>query len=262
MEFKTLLFDLHDSVATITLNRPEANHAIDLQMAKDLCYAAMHCSENQEVRAIVITASGKVFCAGGDLKSMASDVEKTPGMVKEMSSYFHLAVSRLTRGRAPVIVAVNGIAMGAGMSIACIGDVALAAESATFAVTYTRVGLTPDGGLTYFLPRLVGLRRASELIMTNRQLSAAEALQWGLVSQVVPDADLPARAAALAGQLASGATMAFGAARRLIESGISMPLETQLEFESQSIVDMTRTQDALEAFASFAQKRKPKFQGK
>ncbi|MGA9048412.1 MAG: enoyl-CoA hydratase-related protein [Dehalococcoidia bacterium] len=262
MQFKTLLFDIADSVATITLNRPEANHAIDLQMAKDLCYAAMHCSENSAVRAILITATGPVFCAGGDLKAMAGEVEKTPGLLKEMSSYLHLAISRLTRGAPPVVIAVNGIAMGAGMSLACAGDIAVAAQSATFAVAYTQVGLTPDGGLTYFLPRLVGLRRASELVLTNRRLSAKEALDLGLVTEVVPDAELMNRARTITGQLAAGATRAYGAARKLIHGGLSSTLETQMEFESQSIVDMARTADAHEAFTAFAEKRKPKFQGK
>jgi 2-(1,2-epoxy-1,2-dihydrophenyl)acetyl-CoA isomerase len=143
-----------------------------------------------------------------------------------------------------------------------VGDIALAAQSATFTVAYTQVGLTPDGGLTYFLPRLVGLRRASELVLTNRRLSAKEALDLGIVTEVVPDAELMTRARAITRQLAAGATLAFGAARKLIQGGLSSSLETQMEFESQSIVDMARTADAREAFTAFAQKRKPRFQGK
>jgi len=255
MQFETIIYDVKDNIARITLNRPDANNAMNVQMTRDLCYAAMDTSENQLVRGILITGTGKTFCPGGDIKSFASAGENLPGILKEMTSYLHLAISRFTRGQAPVIVAVNGIAAGAGLSLACMGDMLLVAESARFTMAYTQIGLSPDGGATYFLPRLIGLRHTQELALTNRQLSAKEALNWGIATEVVPDSELMSRSNALVMQVAAGATTAFGATRRLIQSGLTENLETQMEFESQSIVEMSRTADAQNTISAFVQKR-------
>lgn len=168
----------------------------------------------------------------------------------------HAAVSRLTRMDPPVIAAVNGTAAGAGMSLACACDLVLAAESARFTMAYTKVGLTPDGSSTYFLSRLVGLRRALELALTNRVLSAQEAFDWGIVSRVVADGELMAQADALAADLASGAA-ALGASKRLLYGGWTETLETQLEHESQTISDISRTKDGKEGIATFLEKRAP-----
>jgi len=262
MLFKNLLFSIKDGVAKITLNRPEANNSINLDMAKELCDVAIHCSENEKVRAMLLTATGDIFCPGGDVKSFASEGKNLPDYLKAVTSYLHLAVSCFTRAEAPVMVAVNGVAAGAGMSLACGGDIVLAAESSRFTMAYTRIGLSPDGGATYFLPRIVGLKRALELALNNRQLSAHEALELGIVTQVLPDSELQAQAEITAKQVASGATKAFGAVKRLMHSGVTTPLETQMEFESQSLVNMSRTADAQEAMAAFVQKRAPNLQGK
>jgi 2-(1,2-epoxy-1,2-dihydrophenyl)acetyl-CoA isomerase len=208
---------------------------------------------------VLITGSGRFFCAGGDLKSFAAQGDELPRHLKQVTADFHAAVSRLNRMDAPVVIAVNGVAAGAGFSFALAGDLAVAAESARFTMAYTRAGLTPDGSSTYFLPRLVGLRRAKELTLTNRTLTAAEALGWGLVNQVVPDAELAETARALARELAGGATLALGAAKRLLDGGLNATLETAMEDEAQAISAMARTADGREGIAAFLEKRPPAF---
>ena len=188
-EYTALTFDLTDNVATITLNRPEAANALNFELARDLMYASLECDEDPNIRAVVITGAGRFFCAGGDLKSFAAAPEM-PVHLKEVTTYLHAAVSRFTRMDAPVIGAINGVAAGAGMSLACSCDIVLAAESSRFTMAYTRAGLTPDGSSTYFLSRAVGLKKALELTLTNRMLSAQEAEDYGIVTRVVADDDL------------------------------------------------------------------------
>lgn len=261
MSFETLLFEVRDSVAHITLNRPDAANAINLQLAKDLCYAAMRCDEDRTVRAVVLTGSGKMFCAGGDVRSFAESGNDMPALLKEITTYLHAAVSRFARMNAPFIVAVNGTAAGAGFSLACAGDLAIAAESAKFTMAYTRIGLTPDGSSTYYMPRLLGTRRTLELMLTNRLLSAAEAFEWGIVNQVVADEALTAEAEKLARGLADGPTLAFGRVKELVLHSDDS-LETQMERETRVIADSARTSDAKEGIGAFLAKRKPSFAGK
>jgi len=261
MEYRTLLFEVRGNVARITLNRPEAANSINIDMARDLMLAILRCDEDPSVRAVVITGSGSMFSAGGDLKSFVAQGDDLPYHLKEVTTYLHAAVSRMIRMDPPVIAAVNGTAAGAGMSLVCACDIVIAAESARFTMAYTRIGLTPDGSSSYFLPRLVGLKRALELTLTNRMLSAKEALEWGIVTQVVPDAELMERVNALAAQLAAGPTKAFGTAKRLLHSGWAETLETQMELESRAIADMARTTDAREGISAFLEKRTAKFKG-
>lgn len=262
MQFSTILFEVNNNVARITMNRPEAANALNAEMAKDLMHASLRCSEDPAIRAVILTGAGRLFSGGGDLKSFAAQGDNMPYHLKEVTTYLHAAVSRFTRMDAPVIAAVNGTAGGAGMSLCCFCDLVLAAESAKFTMAYTRVGLTPDGSSTYFLPRLVGLKRALELTLTNRVLTAQEAMEWGIVTKVVPDANLQAEADALAAQLATAATGALGAAKRLLHSGWSETLETQMELESQGIAVRAHTADGREGIAAFLEKRAAKFTGK
>ena len=262
MQYTTILFDVRDNVAHITLNRPEAANSLNKEMAIDLMHAAIRCGEDAEIRTIVLTGAGRIFCSGGDLKEFAVQGEHLPYHFLEVTTHLHAAISRLTRLDTPVVAAVNGAAAGAGMSLACACDIVVTAESARFTMAYTGAGLTPDGSSTYFLPRIVGLKRALELTLTNRVLSAQEALEWGIVTRVVPDAELLAQAHALGAQLAAGPTKAYGAAKRLLHSGWTETLETQMEHESQSIADMGRTADAAEGMAAFLEKRTAKFKGR
>lgn len=258
---KALLYEVKDHVARITFNRPDAANALDLQMGLDLMHASIQASEDPAVRAVLITGAGKMFSGGGDLKSFAAQEDKLPGHLKEVALYLHAAISRFVRMDAPLVVAVNGSAGGAGMSLCLFADIVLAAESAKFTLAYTRAGLSPDGGSTYFLPRIIGLRRALELALTNRVLSAKEAAEWGIVTKVVADSELQAEAQALASQLASGATRALGAAKRLLHHSFAESLETQMELEAQAIAGQARTRDAREGIAAFIAKRKPTFTG-
>ena len=262
MQYTTMLFEVKDQIARITLNRPEAANALNLEMSKDLMQASLQCSEDPDIRAVIITGAGRMFSGGGDLKSFAAQGEHMPAHLKEVTTYLHAAVSRFTRMDAPVIAAVNGTAAGAGLSLVCSCDLVLAAESAKFTVAYTRIGLTPDGSSTYFLPRIVGLKRALELTLTNRLFSAQEAQEWGIVTKVVPDANLQAEADTLAAQLASSATGALGAAKRLLHSGWSETLETQMELETQTIAARAHTADGREGITAFLEKRAAKFTGK
>lgn len=262
MEFERLELREEGGLATISLNRPEAANAIDMAMARELMRVAIHCDVSPNVRAVLLDAKGKLFCAGGDLKSFVDAGEQLPALLKELTMNLHAATSRFARMQAPLVVAVQGPAAGAGLSLAAGGDLVLAAESSTFTSAYTAAGVSPDGSSTYFLPRLIGLRRTQELMFTNRRLSAAEALDWGLVTQVVPDSELADQARTLAGRLASGPTRAFGRVKQLLHDSFQGSLETQMERESRGIAEMGAGLDGPEGIRAFTEKRKPKFQGR
>jgi 2-(1,2-epoxy-1,2-dihydrophenyl)acetyl-CoA isomerase len=261
MQFQTLLFDIQERVAHITLNRPEAANAINLELAKDLMHALMKCDEDPLIRAVLIKGAGPMFCAGGDVKRFAEKGENLPYYLKQITAHLHVAMSYLVRMDPPVVAAVHGSAAGAGMSLACACDMTLAADSARFTMAYTRVGLTPDGGATYTLTRVVGIKRTLELALTNRLLSAEEALNWGIVTRVLPEKDLIKEATALAGRLAVGPTKAFGSTKRLLQSGLTESFEGQMKNESRSISEIARTADGREGVRAFVEKRKPKFKG-
>ncbi len=257
----TLLLDIRDHVAHLTLNRPLASNTLNVAMAAELHQAAIRCASDPAVRAVLLTGAGSAFCAGGDLRSFSAEAEGLPNHLRDLLDHYHAAMSHLARMDAPIIAAVNGVAAGAGMSLMCACDLVIAAESARFTMAYTRIGLSPDGSSTYFLPRLVGMRRALELTLTNRVLSAAEALEWGLVTRVVPDAAVLDEAQALAAQFAAGATRALGTAKRLLYAGWSETLETQMAHELQGIALTAGTTDAREGIGAFLAKRSPTFTG-
>ena len=189
--------DIRDRVATLTLNRPDASNALTLELARELLSAALRCEADPEIRAVVLTGAGKHFCFGGDLRAMRECGDGAPAYLNELTTHLHAAISAFTRMRAPVIAAVNGTAAGAGVGLVCAADLAVCARASRFSLAYTGVGLAPDGSVSFLLPRIVGRRRAMELLLLNRVLSAEEALAWGLVNQVVDDADLAAQTQAL-----------------------------------------------------------------
>jgi len=262
MTYQHLTLERSAQVATITLNRPDAYNALNLALGRDLFAAALEVDEDPGVRCVVITGAGKAFCGGGDVKDFAEALPRIGVLVKELTTYVHGAVSRLARSPKPVIIAVNGVAAGGGLSLALSGDLVLAAESARFTMAYSKIGATPDGSSSYFLPRLIGIRRALELYLTNRVLSAKEALEWGLVNRVVPDAELGSATRALARELAQGPTKAFGAAKLLFHQSTHESLETQMELESQAIAASGHTEDFREGVAAFAAKKTPTFRGR
>ncbi len=261
MNYKTILFELRDGVAHLTLNRPDAANSLNLEMSQELYDAILRCDEDSAVRAVLIAGSGKMFCAGGDLKSFAARGDELPAHLKLLTHYIHGAVSLMARMDAPVITAVNGTVAGGGLGLVFGADLVIAGESAKFTMAYTRAALSPDASTSFFLPRLVGLRRALDLTLTNRVLSAREALEWGLVNRVVPDAELAGAAQSLAKEMAAGATAAFGAAKRLLRDSFSDTLETHLQAEARTIADRARNADAREGIAAFLEKRAPRFKG-
>jgi len=259
--YETIEFEVRDAVAHVTLNRPDAANALDLALAGDLRDAAQACERDPAVRAVLLAANGKMFCAGGDLKDFASAPEGIPAFVRKVADTFHEALLVLARMNAPVVAAVQGAAAGAGMSLACAADVAIAGESAKFTMAYTAAGLTPDGSSTWVLPRVIGQLRALELMLTNRRLSAAEAAEWNLINRVVPDADLAAEAEKLARTLAAGPTRAYGAVKKLLAASADNDLATQLGLETDSIAAMAGTRDGEEGIRAFLEKRAPGFTG-
>lgn len=259
--YETLGWRLSDGVATITLNRPRAGNALTLQMGRELMDAAIRCDDDPEVRAVVLTGAGRLFCVGADLKHFPPAGPKMATEIKLLTTWLHNAISRFARMEAPLICAINGTAAGAGMSLALIGDMALVAESARFKMAYSRLALTPDCSITYYLPRLVGFRRAFELYATNRILSATEAEAWGLVNQVVPNDALLSEAQALAAQLAAGPTQAIGATKQLFHEAWTESLESQMEQETRTITNAARSLEAAEGFKAFFEKREPNFSG-
>ena len=261
MELATIKASIaDDGVATLTLARPEAGNAIDLQLAKDLNEVTTAWSLDRRVRAVLITGEGKNFCVGGDLNSFAAQPDV--GLhVTDITTYLHAANSRLIRLAAPVIVAVQGSAAGAGMSLVASADIVLAGASSKYVMAYTGIGYTPDGSGTWSLPRVVGMRRALELVLTNRRLTAEEAAADGLVTRVVADEALADEAVAVARTLAAGPTGAFGAAKRLLWASLGNDLETQLVLETQSLATAANSADGREGVAAFLEKRAAEFRG-
>ena len=261
MSYEAIRFDVRDQVAHIVLNRPGHANSINAEVARELMHAAIETDENPQVRAVLIRAAGPMFSGGGDLKTFVAEAD-LPAYIKVTTTYLHGAISRFARQSAPVVSAVHGFAAGGGFSLAIACDLVLAAESARFTMAYTKAGLTPDGSSTYFLPRLVGLQRAMDLALTNRVLTAREALEWGLVSRVVGDGELVAAAEDLARRLAEGPTWALGVAKNLLRDGTGQSLETQMELETRAIADAVKTEDAREGTRAFLDKRRPRFRGR
>ncbi len=261
MAFETIDFRVEDGIARLTLDRTDAANAMNMALGRELFEAAIACDESADIRAVLLTGAGKMFSAGGDLRYFASRGDELGAALKELTGNLHAAIARLAHMDAPVVCAVNGMAAGAGFSLAASCDYVIAAASAKFTLAYTAAGLSPDGSATWFLPRLVGLRRARELMLTNRTLSAEEARDIGIIDRVVDDQELGAEALKQAEAFAAGPTLAFGATKRLLQESWANGLETQMDHEGRSIADLTRTADAKEGIDAFLAKRKPGFKG-
>ncbi len=256
-------FEVTNGLARVCLNRPEANNALNSDMARDLAEVATQCAENPEIRAVLLCANGARFTTGGDLAFFASQShEELPDILRRMIDDFHLAVARFTDLDAPVVCAVRGAAAGGGLGLLYCADIVIAAEDCRFALGFGALGLTPDGGNTWFLPRLVGPRRAAALFLQQRVLTGVEAEQWGLITQAVPDAQVDEVALAFAQQLANGPTRAFGGMRRLLRDTWSTSLTDQLAAERDSLIAAATTLDSAEGIAAFTAKRTPRFQGR
>lgn len=262
MDDPTVIVERDGGVVRLTLHRPDAANGIDLRMAEELLAATTALADDPSVRAVLLTGSGARFCGGGDVKAFADLGDRLGHHIREITVPLHAAVSQLVRLDAPVVCAVQGSAAGAGLGLVAAADLVLAAESAKFVMAYTGIGLTPDGGSSFFLPRIVGTTRALELALTNRVLSAAEACVWGLVTRVVPDTELPGAAEALVADLATGPTRAFGAVKRLVHGSLEHTLDQHLARESEEMARAGATADAAEGVAAFVAKRPPDFRGR
>ncbi|NHN39507.1 enoyl-CoA hydratase/isomerase family protein [Pseudomaricurvus alcaniphilus] len=257
-DYQTLNFEMSGSVAVITLNRPEAANGINLQMSVELSEVARRCECDPELRAVLLTGTGKLFCGGGDVHEM-STYSDAGLKLKELADALHRALISFANMRAPLIVAVNGTAAGAGFSLVTGADYAIAVDNAKFTMAYTKIGLSPDGGASYHLPRLVGARKAYELIVTNRVLSAQEALEWGLLNQVVGADELMDVAMGLANSMAAGSIDSNGSVKRLLKASFGNSLESQLELESNNISSNARSANGVEGVKAFTEKRAPVF---
>lgn len=258
-----VLLSLKDGVGHLRLNRPEASNGMNVPFLRSLYDAIMAAHGQSDLRCLLITGEGPNFCAGGDIKTFESKGEDLPDYLREATSWLQVCVAGLMSLQAPVVAAVHGYAAGGGgFGLVCSADVVVAAESAKFLAGATRVGMAPDGGVSVTLPQLVGLRKALEITLLNPTLTAAQALDIGLITTVVEDSALLDEALAISHTLAGGAPKALAAAKRLMWTGIGNRVEAQLPEEARTVADLSGTADALEGLAAVIGRRDPSFVGK
>ncbi|PWR22014.1 enoyl-CoA hydratase/isomerase family protein [Zavarzinia compransoris] len=248
-------------LAVITLNRGERGNPFGFEMARALRDIALTCDGDPAIRAVLLKAEGRNFCVGGDLNTFAA-AGSLSRAVQDMVFDFHGALAKLARMRSPLIVAVQGAAAGVGVSLVGLADLVVAGASAHFTTAYGAIGFSTDGGMSYTLPRLIGLRRFQELYLTNRRLGAAEAQAIGLITEVVPDETVQDRALALARQIAAGPTVAYGKLRHLLLASYGNDFEGHLEMEARLLAEACRSDDVQEGIAAVLARRRPAFQGR
>lgn len=258
--FETLEFSVEKGLATITFNRPERLNALSAKLKSEFLQALRSLNrEDSEARALLITGAGRGFCAGADL---AEGGNENRDMGASLADTYHPFLTELANLRIPVVSAVNGVAAGAGMSIAISADIVIAAKSAYFLQAFVNIGLVPDAGSTFLLPRLVGLNRARSMMMLGEKVPADKALDWGLVYDVVEDDMLQETAKAVATKLANGPTVALGSIRHLLAQSLTNDYQGQLAAEANAQRVAGRTEDCVEGVMAFIQKREAAFKGK
>lgn len=260
MEFETITYDVRDRVGLLHFNRPEGANAVSPTFSSELRQAMLEIHYDDDVKSVAVTAAGKVFCAGGDLKLFYEWGDQMAKGAHDMLVDFHAAIHMMNNTPKPFVAGIRGAAGGAGLSLMSAFDLVVSGESAKYTMAYTKAGVTPDGTSSYFLTRHIGLRRMLDLTLTNRVLSAEEAENWGLVNRIVADDDVDTATVDLATTLASGATFALGNAKRVIYNGLEHPLESASEFEAAMITKAMATADGIEGVAAFIEKRAPEFE--
>jgi 2-(1,2-epoxy-1,2-dihydrophenyl)acetyl-CoA isomerase len=260
MAYTTLLVDTQDGITTLSLNRPEVLNAFNDQMAQELLTALKQAERDSATRCLVLTGAGRGFCAGQDLEALRARPEGV-SFREHLLRTFNPIVTRLRTIEKPVIGQINGAAAGAGFGLALACDVRYMAASAKFRFAFSGIGLAPDSGASFFLPRLIGYARAFELAATNRPVASSAALDLGLVEGVFPDAELAAEVRALATKLAQGPTKAIGLLKRAMNKAFESSLEEALDYEAHLQEIAGQTADHREGVAAFLEKRAPKFTG-
>ncbi len=264
MGFETVEYSLEGSVATIAMNRPEALNALSQQLSLDLA-SAIRRAVNHQARAVVLTGNGRAFCSGGDLREMQSMWQKEgriEAFLEDPLAFLHEVIKLIRETPIPFIAAVNGVCAGAGTNFALACDLVIAADNATFNEAFVRIGLSPDCGGTFFLPRAIGDKLAAELFMTGETLTAERALQIGMINRVVPVDDLALTAAKFAEKLAAAPTGAIGRIKRMLNASSSNSFAEQLALEHECQIESGRSNDFKEGVAAFFEKRPPNFTGK
>lgn len=263
MEFETVTYHLSESIATITMNRPDALNALSMQLTEDL-HTAFQRVAADKARAVIFTGNGRAFCAGGDLREMQAMWEKEgriEAFLEDPLAALHNVIRVMRETPVPIIAAVNGVCAGAGVNFALASDIVLAADDASFREAFVRIGLSPDCGGTFFLPRAVGDKIAAEMFMTGDAIDANRAVQIGMINRVVPAASLMDEAAALAKKLAAGPTGAIGRIKKMLDASSTNDLKWQLELEQECQIESGKSDDFKEGVAAFFEKRPPNFTG-
>jgi 2-(1,2-epoxy-1,2-dihydrophenyl)acetyl-CoA isomerase len=258
----TVLFQQNGSIGTMIFNRPDVFNAMSSDLITSFCEGTRTLLKSTTLRALIIKGAGKAFLAGGDVNQFHRERDTVADTVKPLGDALHEGIINIRNMPFPVIAQVHGACAGAGLSVMMACDFAVAATGTQFKTAYSQIGLSPDGGSTYFLPRLVGMKKATELIMLSEVFTAERALEMGLVNRVVAPGALTAEVEGLANQLAQGATQAFARAKRLLNQSWNTPIQAHLDDEIGYFADCARTEDFKEGVTAFVEKRKPVFSGK
>ena len=263
---KNLLIKEEGGIYEVTLNRPESRNALNAEMKADFVAALDHVAASATARCLVLKAAGPGFMAGGDVKffhqKIAHGPEDRRKFFREFVDGIHPLVTKMTNLPVPIVAAVNGAVAGFGVSLTMLCDFVVASDDSFFTLAYIHLGTTPDGSSTFFLPRIVGLRRAKEIALLGDRIPAGEALALGLINKVVPPAELEAAAMALAARLASGPTKAYARTRALLNSAFDRTLEEQLDLEAINFSECAATEDFADGVQAFVERRKPTFKGR
>ena len=262
MSSETLIYTVVDGVATITLNRPHVMNALDAHMIGRLREVCESARDDATVRVIVLRGNGPAFMAGGDVALFHANLPQLPALVEKLARELHHAIEALRDAPKPVLASVHGAVAGAGVSLLVAADLAIAAADTKITLAYSKIGTSPDGGSTYFLPRMVGMRKALELMLLSDPIDAQAALDIGLVNWVVPSAELATATDKIASRLATGPTLAYGETKALVNRTFERSLEAQLEAETQAFARSAASRDLAEGVTAFVEKRKPRFEGK
>lgn len=264
MDFETILYEVDAGVLTITLNRPDKLNAANDTMLQELQEAFKQAKRDDDVRVVVLTGAGRGFCAGQDLASVQermSEADADLAYGEHLRETYNPLVLRMRRLPKPIIAAVNGVAAGAGMSLVMACDLRIAVESASFLQAFVKVGLVPDSGSSWILPRLLGMARAMDCMLTGRRISAQEALDWGMISRVVPDDELEETVGEMAAQFANAPTKTIGYIKRAVNFAATNALEDALDYEADMQELCGRTADHKEGLSAFLEKREPDYKG-